>query len=254
MSERYYDTYDVDDIENSTIIENTAKTENTAEIIAVFKYRNCLNDLRKLKEEDEEEALVKKKEKILVDLEQNELKNLLIRERNNLSQNYAKAEKLRSIQEKKRAELKERADIYANRQQYKNRHDTCVAITVSIGIVVIIALCWIFFFFDVDCSGCVESEPKHEHTFSYHWEYNATEHWHKATCEHSEIKGSREEHIDKNDDWYCDVCSYKRSYTVYVSRYGKIHRKKNCSGMEYYTAMPYDQAIEKGYVKCKNCY
>ena len=44
------------------------------------------------------------------------------------------------------------------------------------------------------------------------------------------------------------------SYTVYVSRYGKIHKRSNCSGMKYYTAMSYSDAINAGYSKCKNCY
>lgn len=44
------------------------------------------------------------------------------------------------------------------------------------------------------------------------------------------------------------------SYTVYVSKYGKIHRNKNCSGMIYYTEMDYNTAVSRGYALCKNCY
>jgi len=46
----------------------------------------------------------------------------------------------------------------------------------------------------------------------------------------------------------------KDSYTVYVSNYGKIHKNSNCSGMIYYEAMSYSEAIKKGYSRCQNCY
>ena len=48
------------------------------------------------------------------------------------------------------------------------------------------------------------------------------------------------------DNYYSEI--------VYVSNSGKIHNVRNCSGMKYYTIMDYDSAIDKGYVKCKNCY
>lgn len=41
---------------------------------------------------------------------------------------------------------------------------------------------------------------------------------------------------------------------VYVSKTGKIHKISYCSGMKYYTEMEYDEAVDKGYVFCKNCY
>lgn len=49
--------------------------------------------------------------------------------------------------------------------------------------------------------------------------------------------------------YYC-----QQNSTVYVSRYGKIHSISTCSGMKYYTKMKYADAIEEGYIKCKNCY
>lgn len=48
--------------------------------------------------------------------------------------------------------------------------------------------------------------------------------------------------------------SETNSYTVYVSRNGKIHKRSNCSGMKYYTEMSYSSAKAAGYVECKNCY
>lgn len=46
----------------------------------------------------------------------------------------------------------------------------------------------------------------------------------------------------------------EQSYTVYVSKYGKIHKRSNCSGMKYYTAMSYKAAMRAGYALCQNCY
>lgn len=46
----------------------------------------------------------------------------------------------------------------------------------------------------------------------------------------------------------------KQTITVYVSRTGKIHRIRNCSGMKYYTAMDYEDAVDAGYSHCQNCY
>ena len=35
-----------------------------------------------------------------------------------------------------------------------------------------------------------EETPVHEHTYSSEWEYNANDHWHKASCEHeNEVSG-----------------------------------------------------------------
>ena len=47
--------------------------------------------------------------------------------------------------------------------------------------------------------------------------------------------------------------SYDNDILVYVSRYGKIHAYPNCSNMVYYTTMPLDDALEKGYDICKKC-
>lgn len=49
----------------------------------------------------------------------------------------------------------------------------------------------------------------HQHTFSEEW-YNQdpTNHWHRATCEHGEVKDSLAPHADANEDSICDVCAY----------------------------------------------
>lgn len=42
--------------------------------------------------------------------------------------------------------------------------------------------------------------------------------------------------------------------TVYVSNSKKIHKNPSCSGMKKYKIMDYDEAISKGYSRCKKCY
>lgn len=54
----------------------------------------------------------------------------------------------------------------------------------------------------------------------------------------------------------CVGCSnnHTENETVYVSKTGKIHKFSNCSGMQYYTEMLYDEALDNGYDFCMNCY
>lgn len=52
----------------------------------------------------------------------------------------------------------------------------------------------------------------HQHTFSEKWDgQDANQHWHKATCEHTDVKGSPADHVDANNDGKCDVCEYVMS-------------------------------------------
>ncbi len=50
-----------------------------------------------------------------------------------------------------------------------------------------------------------------EHTFAEGWSTDATNHWHEATCEHTEEKGSLGAHADANKDGKCDTCAYTMS-------------------------------------------
>ena len=50
-----------------------------------------------------------------------------------------------------------------------------------------------------------------EHTFSADWSTDATNHWHAATCEHTEEKSELAAHADANADGKCDVCAYAMS-------------------------------------------
>lgn len=48
---------------------------------------------------------------------------------------------------------------------------------------------------------------------------------------------------------------YAEDRTVYVSTNGrKIHLRRNCSGMKYYSEMTYEEACERGYSHCSNCF
>lgn len=59
--------------------------------------------------------------------------------------------------------------------------------------------------FTLCLSGCSE-QKNHEHTFSDTWETNETDHWHEATCEHTELTKDLSHHTDENKDGKCDVC------------------------------------------------
>ena len=48
----------------------------------------------------------------------------------------------------------------------------------------------------------------HEHTFEEAWTTDATNHWHKATCEHAEEQGDLGAHADADNNGACDVCNY----------------------------------------------
>ena len=58
------------------------------------------------------------------------------------------------------------------------------------------------------------SVEQHEHTFSEQWTYDETEHWHAATCEHSDEKTDVGAHVDANKDLRCDQCGYELSEPV----------------------------------------
>lgn len=60
-------------------------------------------------------------------------------------------------------------------------------------------------------TGCNEENKAHIHTFSNKWETNEACHWHPATCEHKELSKDLGEHIDNDNDEYCDICNYRIS-------------------------------------------
>ena len=59
---------------------------------------------------------------------------------------------------------------------------------------------------DGNCDVC-GFERGHTHTYEKEWSYDETHHWYKATCSHTDEKGSNALHIDENKDGACDVCT-----------------------------------------------
>lgn len=57
-----------------------------------------------------------------------------------------------------------------------------------------------------ECEECPEIPPVHEHTFSSEWEHDETKHWHKATCEHTDLTKDLAEHVFV--DGVCE-CGYE---------------------------------------------
>ena len=74
----------------------------------------------------------------------------------------------------------------------------------------------------------ISSCGEHQHTFSSDWSYDDNTHWHKATCEHTDLKGDEAPHTF--GDWTidvqptetsaghkyrdCTVCSYKQEESI----------------------------------------
>lgn len=46
----------------------------------------------------------------------------------------------------------------------------------------------------------------HDHTYSDKWTTDSENHWHKATCEHTDAIASKGAHTDTDEDGACDVC------------------------------------------------
>ncbi len=76
--------------------------------------------------------------------------------------------------------------------------------------------------------------PEHEHTFDTKWMNDAAEHWHQATCEHTEEVADKAPHEDANGDDICDVCGYiaehEHTYETTWSWNETTHYHKNSCG------------------------
>jgi len=73
-----------------------------------------------------------------------------------------------------------------------------------------------------------DQDPDHEHSFATEWTSDETDHWHAATCEHSDEVSEKEAHsfgdwtvtIEATEDAdgtktrECSVCSYKETATI----------------------------------------
>ncbi len=57
----------------------------------------------------------------------------------------------------------------------------------------------------------------HVHTFAKDWSKNETEHWHAATCEHTNLKDAVAAHTYDNDsDTTCNICGYVRAIQTHT--------------------------------------
>ena len=62
-------------------------------------------------------------------------------------------------------------------------------------------------------SACTEKEPTHEHSFDSTWIYDESQHWHAASCEHTDLESDRGNHVDADGNDICDVCGYIKDHT-----------------------------------------
>ncbi len=83
-------------------------------------------------------------------------------------------------------------------------------------------------------TACTEEEPPHEHTFADVWNYNDTEHWHDATCEHTAEQADKGAHVDNDGNDICDTCgrvnNHTHSYATTWSWDEEFHYYKSTCG------------------------
>lgn len=63
---------------------------------------------------------------------------------------------------------------------------------------------------DGKCDVCDYDIPEvHEHKFETTWSKDSINHWHAATCEHTELTKDLGKHVDEDKNNICDVCEYE---------------------------------------------
>ncbi len=55
-------------------------------------------------------------------------------------------------------------------------------------------------------------EDAHTHSYSTDWSSDETNHWHAATCEHTDAVDAKAAHVDVNKDSACDVCGFDNDH------------------------------------------
>lgn len=105
------------------------------------------------------------------------------------------------------------------------------------------------------CDSCKDDnqgDGGHVHTYSSEWDGDENEHWHNATCEHTNEKSDKGAHVDNEPDGgdgICDVCGKPMSsgenpdpdhkhddHLIYVdNKDGKTHHQE-CTEDDYKTA------------------
>lgn len=62
---------------------------------------------------------------------------------------------------------------------------------------------------DGKCDWCGYEENSHIHTFADAWSSDTDNHWHAATCEHTDEVKDLANHYDADRDGACDACEYE---------------------------------------------
>ena len=103
--------------------------------------------------------------------------------------------------------------------------------------------------------GLAACQPEHWHTFSEEWAFDATHHWHEATCEHSEETEGKAEHTWNSGEvttpatcteagektYTCTVCNSTKQQTIpatgHVWNDGEVTTPAGCltDGITTYT-------------------
>ncbi len=77
----------------------------------------------------------------------------------------------------------------------------------------------------------------HEHTYSDVWSMDETNHWHKATCEHTDATAAVGAHVDADKNKVCDICLYDYNHThAYATEWStddNYHWHVSSCGCEY---------------------
>lgn len=60
------------------------------------------------------------------------------------------------------------------------------------------------------CGYEIGKPVPHIHTFSSDWTTTPSQHWHAATCGHN-VSSEQGNHVDSDNDKFCDICDYKMS-------------------------------------------
>ena len=72
-----------------------------------------------------------------------------------------------------------------------------------------LSICLLSALFVLSMAAC--TDETHTHSYSNDFSYNATHHWHEATCGCDNLVSEKEEHSFVND--VCSDCGYKRGST-----------------------------------------
>lgn len=63
------------------------------------------------------------------------------------------------------------------------------------------------------CDQGGTTDEAHVHTFADEWRYDASAHWHTATCEHVNEVSDKGAHEDEDGNDICDICGYIADHT-----------------------------------------